>query len=169
MDSPEQPDENGRYANNYRMSAKRIQKITNWLIVGLFVGLGAGFILGIVGSSLFDDEFPMWYLILTIGVAASGLIVPLVIGAWLGGQAIRRGGGFVGLLLIAGGGLVVTGTQIESTTLFWTGIGVTTLAALLFFYIGIQAKVPIWLQLPILNSPRLYVRNKPVEKDDTKK
>ena len=169
MNSPEQPNKDGRYANNYRMSAEQIQKITNRLIILLFVGLGLGFILGIIGSSVFGSEFPLWYTILTIGIAASGVIVPLLVSAWLGGQAIRRGGGFVGLLLIVGGGLLVTGNAIENTPLFWTGVGVTILAGLLFFYIGIQAKVPIWLQLPILGSPRLYVRNKPTKKDDANK
>jgi len=169
MSSSEVPDKNGRYANRYRMTDEFIKKTTNRLIILLFAGLTLGLVLGIAGSSIFDNEMPLWYLIITIAVAASGLIIPLYVSAWLGGQAIRRGGGFVGLLLITGGGLLATGYSIENAMLFWVGIGVTALATLLFIYIGVQAKVPMWLQLPILNSPRLYVRNKPASKNEPKK
>ena len=169
MSSPEVPNIDGRYANGYRMTDAYIKKTTNRLIILLFAGLTLGLIMGIAGSTIFDNEMPLWYVVITIAVAASGLVVPLYVSAWLGGQAIRRGGGFVGLLLITGGGLMVTGSSIENSTLFWTGIGVTALAALLFVYIGVQAKVPMWLQLPILNSPRLYVRNKPTDKNKSKK
>ena len=64
----------------------------------------------------------------------------------------------IGLLFVFGIGALAANQYFENPTVWlWLGAGSLVVSGLLFFYIGFQAKVPIWLQLPILNSPRVYI------------
>jgi len=156
---PQKKNSDGRYENtNYRNSDKFIQTATNWLVAWIFIGPGIGAGLGILGDSIFGaSNAPQWYTIIAISFAISGVALPLTVGAWLGASALNKYAGPVGLLLVLGIGANAYG-QIFGGMMTWVGIGAIVLSVVLFFYIGFQAKVPIWLQLPILKSPRLYIR-----------
>jgi hypothetical protein len=169
---------NGRYEDtNYRYSTKFINQVSAWLTAWIFIGLGIGAGLSALGYVIFGGglKIPDWYNIIAISFAASAIVIPLIVGAWLGGAAINKYGGLVGLLLVFGIGVFTTGYILSSTLWYWIGIGAMALSTILFFYIGFQAKVPIWLQLPILNSPRLYLskgeqpKKKPRKVKDTSK
>jgi len=156
---PQKKNSNGRYENtNYRYSDKFIQTATNWLVAWIFIGISIGAGLGILGDSIFGaSNAPQWYTIIAISFAISSVALPLTVGAWLGASALNKYAGPVGLLLVLGIGANVYG-QIFGGMMTWIGVATIVLSGALFFYIGFQAKVPMWLQLPILRSPRLYVR-----------
>jgi hypothetical protein len=159
-DLPQQKKTNGRYENtNYRYSDKFIRRMTGWLIALIFIGPAIGLGLGILGDTLFGTgDAPSWYTAIAISFVIGGVALPLVVSAWFGASALNKYAGPVGLLLIFGiGGLVYSKYSSDPTLWNWLGAGSLVLSTLLFFYIGLQAKVPIWLQLPILNSPRLYI------------
>ena len=168
--SPQQKKINGRYeGTNYRYSDKFIRKVTIWLIAAMFVGPAIGVGLGIFGDTLFGaGDVPDWYMLTCVSFAIGGVLVPLLVSAWLGATAMNKYAGPVGLLFVFGIGAVSTAKYLGDPTLWvWIGIGSIVLAGLLFFYIGFQAKVPIWLQLPILNSPKLHL-SKPKSKKNKK-
>jgi hypothetical protein len=151
---------NGRYEDtNYRYSTKFINTLTGWLIAWIFIGTGLGFGLGALGDVFYaHTDVPTWYTVLAVTVMASGVGLPLLVGAWLGASALNKYAGPVGLLLCAGIGALTYGKVVEGQSM-WIWIGATTLVVCvgLFFLIGFRAKVAMWLQLPILNSPRLYI------------
>ena len=160
---------NGRYEDtNYRYSDKFIKRMTGWLIAYIFIGVGAGFGLGALGDVFFaDTTTPQWYTITAISLIVSGIGLPLLVGAWLGASALHKYAGPVGLLLIAGIVATTVGKTVEGQSMWlWIGNSAMIVSIVLFFYIGLQAKVPIWLQLPMLRSPRLYLnKNKKSEED----
>lgn len=160
---------NGRYEGaNYRFSDRFIKLMTRWLIAYIFIGVGLGFAVGAMGDVFFaDTDTPMWYTVLAISLISSGVGLPLLVGAWLGGMAINKYAGPVGLLLVLGIGATAAGSNVAGATMWiWIGIGAIILSVVLFFYVGFQAKVPIWLQLPILKSPRLYLTKDEKSNDD---
>jgi len=159
-DAPQKKLANGRYeGTNYRYSNAFIKKMTGWLIALIFIGPAIGVVLAILGDSTYGaGNVPDWYTIMCMAFIASGIALPLTISAWLGASAINKYAGPVGLLLVFGIGASASSEYLENSTVwFWAGIGSMVLAGLLFFYIGFQAKVPMWLQLPIFNSPRVYI------------
>lgn len=153
----------GRYEGaNYRHSMQFIDRATKWLAAGIFIGLGLGLGLYLLGyyvlfTTTFGPKIPEWYSFVSAAFALGGIVIALIVGAWLGGNAINKYGGFIGLLLVFGIGVTAIGS-LGKTAWFWVGVGMLVLSTLLFFYIGFKAKVPMWLQLPILNSPRLHLR-----------
>jgi hypothetical protein len=159
---------NGRYENtNYRYSDKFIKVATGILIAWIFVGLALGLTMGALGDVIYaDTDVPAWYTAIAIGLCISSVGLPLLVGGWLGAQALNKYGGPVGLLLFLGIGATAFGSTIEGQSM-WAGIGVAAIvvSVLLFFYLGFKAKVDMWLQLPILNSPRLYVARKDQKKN----
>ena len=160
---------NGRYeGTNYRYSDKFIKRMTNWLIAYIFIGFGAGFAVGALGDVFFaGTDTPQWYTIIAVSLMLSGVGLPLLIGAWLGASALNKYAGPVGLLLVLGIFASAIGSTVKGQSM-WVAIGVGSIivSVVLFFYIGLQAKVPIWLQLPILRSPRVYLtKDKQSEKD----
>jgi hypothetical protein len=161
---------NGRYeGTNYRYSDKFIRVMTGWLIAWIFIGVGLGFGLGMMGSVFFpNSDAPAWYTTLAIGIAVSGVGLPLLVGAWLGASALNKYAGPVGLLLCFGVGALVYGKNLENHVMWtWIGFGSLVLSVGLFFLIGYRAKVAIWLQLPVFHSPHLYISKG--EPDDKKK
>ncbi len=147
-----------RYENGYRSSDAFIRRMTTWLIVSLITGPVLGFLTGVLGSVLYDNSAPDWVAVVAIAFVTLGLGIPLLVGAWFGGRAVHRFGGVVGILLFLGIASFVMGEVLGLGLWLWLGVGASILAVILFFYLGFQAKVPIWLQLPILSSPRLYIR-----------
>lgn len=165
----------GRYeGTNYRYSDTFIRRMTNWLIAYIFIGTGLGFGIGAMGDVFFaNTDTPTWYTVLAVTIMASGVGLPLLLGAWFGASALNKYAGSVGLLLCAGIGALAYGKVADDQTMWtWIGAGALIASVGLFFLIGFRAKVAMWLQLPILHSPRLYiskgeVRNK--KKIPTKK
>lgn len=154
---------NGRYeGKNYRYTDKFIRIMTGWLIAWIFIGLGIGFGLGALGDVIFSNGYshdvPDWYNVIAICFALSSAVLPLTVGAWFGAMAINKYAGPVGLLLVFGIGATAYGNVYKGQFMWeWIGIGSMVLSVVLLFYIGFQAKVPIWLQLPILGSPQVYL------------
>ena len=158
--TPQQKKSNGRYeGTNYRYSDAFINKVTAWLVAALFILPAIGFGLGALGNTIFvDTDIPDWYMITAGSLAIGGVLLPLAISAWLGATALNKYAGPVGLLLVFGISAASASDYTNDPSLWlWVGIGSMVLSGLLFFYIGFQAKAPVWLQLPILNSPRLYI------------
>jgi hypothetical protein len=171
--APQQKMANGRYEDtNYRYSDKFIKRMTTLLIVPIFAGPAIGFALGALGDVFFDNsnygyETPGWYTAIAISFLIGGIALPLAVGAWLGATALNKYAGPVGLLLVFGIGAAAAGSTIADSVMWtWIGIGAMVLSVLLFFYVGLQAKVPIWLQLPILQSPRVYLTKDKKSNDD---
>ncbi|WP_431279976.1 hypothetical protein [Leifsonia poae] len=150
----------------YRFSDKFISVTTTILITVMLVMIAAGFILGFVSDSLDSDAADVASSV-AIWLIIGGIALPLLIAAVLGGEAIRAGGGIIGFLLIVGLFATVAGSTemgqdalgpVWSSWAFWGGITMMALAVLGFFVIGWIAKVPMWLQAPVIGSPRVYVR-----------
>jgi hypothetical protein len=152
--------------NRYRFSDRFIA-IGTWVLIGiLVVCLGAGLLLGFIGDGVGGDAGEI-----LSGVAVcliiGGFAVPLLAAAVLGGEAIKRGGGIIGFFLIVGLGCAVAGGAggvaeelgpVWRPILLWGGIGLMVVACAGFWIIGYLAKVPMWIQAPVLGSPRLWVR-----------
>jgi len=163
---------NGRYeGNNYRFSDKFIKVMTGWLIAWIFIGTGLGFGLGALGDVFFATDYgpevPGWYTIMAISFAISGVALPLIVGAILGAMAINKYAAPVAILLLAAIGSYTYGKLVDGQGI-WMLYGIIggIVAIALFFYIGFQAKVPIWLQLPVLGSPRLYLTKDKASKEN---
>lgn len=164
---PEKKNANGRYENKYRYSDKLIETMTKWLVALVIIGPVLGFIISASASVVYGDfnDIPAWVNGIAIAFAIGGIALPLTVGAWFGATALNKYAGPVGLLLVFGIGAFTVGKVDDAQSMWlWIGLGSMILAGALFFYIGFQAKVPMWLQLPILQSPRLYVANKPASK-----
>ncbi|MBN9173847.1 MAG: hypothetical protein J0I70_06800 [Microbacterium sp.] len=141
-----------RYANNYRFPPAFIQRWTRicvWtLIAGVVVAAGAG-AGGIALSDAADrngDDSLSFLAFLVLLVAALGGVAVLfafVTSAFLGGEAIARGAGWIGIGLIAGLLCVAVGAAV-SPVVFGIGIGLSVLATIGFFIVGIRNRVPIW-------------------------
>lgn len=173
--TPQKKAANGRYEDtNYRYSDRFIKRMTTALIVPIFAGPAIGFALGALGDVFFNNsnygyETPGWYTITAISFLIGGIALPLLIGAWLGATALNKYAGPVGLLLVLGIGATAFGSVVEGQSMWSTiGIGAMIVSVALFFYVGLQAKVPIWLQLPILQSPRLYITKDKKSNEDTR-
>jgi hypothetical protein len=135
--------------NGFRYSPRFLRNWTIVLCVMVAVFPIAGFVL-LAGSDSPDPQ-PVGLTLLVSGVA-----LPILIGGVLGGNAIIRHGGWIGLLFFLGLATAVCGIAVG----FWlvvVGWVVTALAGLGFWLIGWRAHVPMWLQLPILYSPRFSV------------
>ena len=103
--------------------------------------------LGVLGNAIFGaGNIPSWYAITFIPSALGGISLPLVVCAWLGAAALSKYAGLVGLLLVFGIGTLAFSKHSGDRTL-WARIGISSLVVSmpLFFYIGFQVKVPIWL------------------------
>jgi len=169
ISTAEKKDKDGRYASQYRYSDKFISRMTGWLIACIFIGPGRAVVVGISGDAIFGNGLvPEWVTILAGSLAIAGIALPLLVGSWLGASAINRYAGPVGLLLFFGIAAVATGGPFGQPQWVTLGIGALIISLILFFYIGFQARVPIWLQLPILNSPRLYISHGEKKKPRTR-
>ena len=114
-------------------------------------------------------------LLITVGEAMSngavflivgGFVLPLLIAAILGGEAIAPGAGLLGFGLIAGLALFAL-MQAEyfrdlvgpwAPGALWGGLALMIMSGIGFWLVGRAAKVPMWLQAPVPGSPRVYVQ-----------
>jgi hypothetical protein len=169
--TPQKKMANGRYeGKNYRYTDKFIKRMTIAMVSLVFIGPAIGFGLGALGDVIFTNgyspEVPSWYTIMAISFVASGIALPLIIGAWVGAMAVNKYAGPLGLLLVFGLGASSYGISQGHVMWTWIGIGAMLLSTILLFYVGLKAKVPIWLQLPILYSPRFYITKDKVSNED---
>ena len=155
-----------RPAGTFRFSDRFIKTATTIISTVMVVSVIAGFIIGPLSSKVAGEAGD------ALGTAAialiiGGTVVPLLLAAVLGGEAIRAGGGFIGFFLIAGM-LAATagGTELGLELLgrawapwaLWSGVAMMVLAGAGFWIIGWIARVPMWLQAPFPGSPRVIVR-----------
>ncbi|MDJ0336016.1 hypothetical protein QMG83_12345 [Salinibacterium sp. G-O1] len=128
-------------AYRYRFSARTIRNWTKVLTAAVFIVPVAGLIYG----STLDSSPEPWQELLVQGLLYGGIVVPLLIAAVLGGEAIWPGGGFIGALFVAGliGGSLGVGNGIQWLAI--TGFVAAVLGVGGFFAIGFAAKVPMWI------------------------
>lgn len=155
-----------RPAGTFRFSDRFIQMATTILMTFMLVSVAAGFIIGPMSDNVpgeAGDALGNTAGALVIG----GLVVPLLLAAVLGGEAIRAGAGIIGFFLIVGMLAAVAGsTELGQEMLgrawtpwaFWGGSALMVLAVAGFWIVGWIARVPMWIQAPFLGSPRLVVR-----------
>ena len=140
----------------YRLSDKTIRLWTKILITVMIVGIVGGFAFSAIAISILGDE--EWIntvtLLIMVGV---GVAVPLVVSAILGGIAIHRFG-FIGTALLAVSMIVFGfGAATGDSVLAIVGAVGIIAGGLLTWLFGYLGKVPMWLQLATISSPRLYV------------
>lgn len=160
------PAQASRPTGMFRFSDRFIKTATTVLITVMLVSIAAGFIIGPLSDNVAGEAGDA--LGLTAGaLIIGGLVVPLLLGAVLGGEAIRAGAGFIGFFLIVGMFAVVAGsTELGQEMLgpvwtpraFWGGSALMVVAGASFWIVGWFARVPMWLQAPFRGSPRLIVR-----------
>jgi len=142
--------------NGFRYSPRFIRGWTIALIAILIVFPVVG--IALLASSDSPDPQPVGLALVIVGVAG-----PILVSAILGGNAIRRGGGWVGLVFTLGFAGVVAGPFMTDAAVPF-GVAVTIIGTVMlvagvagFFVIGSKAGVPMWIQAPMLGSPRLYL------------
>jgi hypothetical protein len=130
--------------NPYRFSPQFIRRMTVILCIAIVVIPGAGIAYGLTLGS----DYEPWQGAIATGLLIGGFGVPLLAAAVLGGEAIRRGGGFVGFLFAAGliGG--PTGSTLGIPWLAIAGYVALGVSVVLFFVIGFASKVPMWIGTP---------------------
>ncbi|HSO90778.1 MAG TPA: hypothetical protein VLR70_06490 [Arthrobacter sp.] len=128
------------------------------ITAGLIIGPLSSKVAGEAGDALGNAA---------IALIIGGTVVPLLLAAVLGGEAIRAGAGFIGFFLIVGllaatAGSTELGLELLGPVwapwALWGGIALMALAVAGFWIVGWIARVPMWLQAPFLGSPRVIVR-----------
>ena len=134
----------------YRLSDDTIRIWTRVLSISIPVLVLAGFIVMFVGNHIADsnpgmdvEESPLW--ILGGCIMVSGAVVPLLIGAALGGEALHKNGWIVGVLLA--GGVIATsiGDVFDVGGLKWGGLAAMCVGGIGFFVLGFIRRVPMWI------------------------
>ena len=133
-----------RTENPYRFSKTFIRRMTVILGIAIVVLPAAGFIYG----ATLGPGYEQWQSNIALGLTAGGFGLPLVAASVLGGEAIRRGGGFVGFLFAAGLIAGPSGTVFGISWLAVVGYLALGLGVVLFFVIGFLSKVPMWIGTP---------------------
>ncbi|NUU08408.1 hypothetical protein [Leifsonia sp. C5G2] len=128
-----------RRPQGYRLSERTIQRWTRGLIYAMLIGFAIGGVIALVGVIINNNDLPP----LGLGLAVLWALVILLIAAFMGGQALGRFGGILGLALIAGIVFGLTGDLI-APWVHWAGLAVAVLAGIGFFIMGIWRRVPIW-------------------------
>jgi hypothetical protein len=98
-------------------------------------------------------------------LGGGGLAIPLILGAILGGLAINKYA-WIPLLFVVGGLLTIGASAVDGLGyLAPYAIASMILGGIAVFVIALGfTKVPVWLQLPILKSPRLTIRDNKTKK-----
>lgn len=167
---------NPQYENNYRFSPETMKKLRkrfliSWGVSGA-IGIIGFFVFAAIISSQYDpnglgNPMPGW----TDAVGGVILLItfvafPLVYSAWLGGRSIHRFGP-LGTVTAVVGLMVMLAGKYFGLQYAVAGVVITVVGVAVSFYLGHIANVPMWLQLPIFRSPRLYI-NKPTEEASKK-
>jgi hypothetical protein len=163
----------GRPVGGYRFSNRFISVVTALILLVMGVTVVGGFVLGTFSDSIEGME-PEDVVDLSGVIIVAGFLVPLLIAAILGGEAIRRGGGLVGFGLILGVGLFTALPTLDMfeflgawrIPLIWIGAGLIVVSGVGFWLLGRAAGVPMWLQAPVVGSPRVYVQGRSEKQGD---
>lgn len=142
-----------RYANHYRFPPEfiaRWTRICSWVLVGaLVLGIGsfaAGVAMDDAADRTGDDTLSfLAFLVIMFAAVIGGGGVAFSFGtaAYLGGAAIARHGGWLGILLTVGLVSIVVGA-VTLPIVMNIGFWIVGLAVVGVFIIGIRAGVPIW-------------------------
>lgn len=165
-----------RYENGYRLSdrALKIWSRITFSIMG--VGLAGLTVVIIITAVKYGnastDDIPAIYLNLMWVFGGIALAIPLALGAIVGGLAIHRLG-WIPLLVMILGILAVGLSKVDGFgVLSAYGFTAIVVGVIGIFLLAIfRTKVDIWFALPILKSPRWYLRgeNKEDKDDDLSK
>lgn len=147
--------------NPYRFSPAFIRRMTVALCIAIVVVPSAGIVYGLTLGS----DYEPWQGAIATGLLIGGFVVPLVTAAVLGGEAIRRGGGFVGFLFAAGLIAGPPGSVLDIPWLAVVGYVALGLGVALFFVIGFMSKVPMWIGTP---GSKIASWNDPDDPDTTR-
>lgn len=164
--------EEKRYDNEYRLSETTLKRWTRALIALLIAGVGGCVVVMLVAGIMYGngpvDEIPSWVFPTMSWLAGLGIVIPLIGASILGGLAIHRFG-WIPLLVLVLGMIVASFSNLFGVGyLAIYGFIAIGLGVIGIFVIAVKfTKVPIWLQLPMLFSPRLYLR-KAKKKKETK-
>lgn len=141
-----------RYENNYRLPQSVIKRWTRICLIVLFgsivVGMGAGAGGGATGDMADERHsaalgaLSVVLLVIAAVFGAGGFLFALGASAYLGGEALQRGGGWVGIVLIIG---------LLGTTAGWAlgpvwgvvGIVLMVLGVVGLIVMGSRARVPM--------------------------
>lgn len=155
-----------RPAGTSRFSARFITLATRVLLTLMAVSVAAGFILGPLSDTV-DGEAGDTLGVIAAALVIGGILVPLLLAAILGGEAIRAGAGIIGFFLIVGMTSAIAGSTelgyellgpVRTPWAFWGGVALMALSVLAFWIVGWIARVPMWIQAPFIGSPRVVVR-----------
>jgi hypothetical protein len=145
-----------RKPGTFRFDTATTDRWTRVLLVVLGVTVGVGIGLGIASDSA---GAPDWLATAATVVVIAGVAVPLLVAAVLGGEAITRGGGLVGALLVAGMAVAGWGFWDDSTPWKVAGFALAGAAVVGFWVMGWRAGVPMYVGLPW--SHGRVVQNRP--------
>ncbi|GAA2086806.1 hypothetical protein GCM10009840_25680 [Pseudolysinimonas kribbensis] len=122
----------------YRLSGRAIRIWTRVLVLVIVIGVVVGGA-GLIVAAAVDSEVLAIAGMSTLGAA---ILLPLLLGAYLGGESLARFGGLVGLVLVAGMIVGATGSVIGSW-IAWLGLALVLLATAGFFVMGFSRRVPM--------------------------
>jgi hypothetical protein len=122
----------------YRLSQRTIRIWTRVLVAAIFVGLAAAIVVFVIAGIL-ESEFLS---IVAASILGAAILLPLLLGAYLGGESLARFGGLVGLVLVAGMVLGATG-MVTKAWFGWLGLGLVLLATVGFWVLGFHRRVPM--------------------------
>ena len=158
-----------KQSSTYRLSDAFIKLWTRILVTILCVGIGAGMAvmiyLLVVYGDVATEDLPSWAVPSLVILFGAGFGIPLILGAILGGIAINKYA-WIPLLFVVGGLLAIGVSAVDGYEFLAPyAIASMVLGGISVFIIALGfTKVPVWVQLPILKSPRASVR-----KNNTKK
>jgi hypothetical protein len=146
----------------YRLSSATIKKWNRVIFTTMGIGIG-GLVLVFAIMAIFFNRGPdsvetvMMYLAIGFGLLA--VVVPLIMGALLGGLAIHQSG-WVPLLVVIGGLLCTGLAQLDGFGgVLPYAIAAMVLGTIATILLGIfRSQVDVWFGLPVFGSPRLNVR-----------
>ena len=138
-----------RNNNGFRMSDGFIERWTRVLAVSVVAVPVLGIALGFASDG---DWAPSWLGDAAVVIIAVGVVVPLLLAAVMGGEAITRGGGLIGALLTFGIVALVAGSGLDRPGWATAGTVALVVSAPGFVWIGWRAGVPMtFLGIPVRN------------------
>jgi hypothetical protein len=127
--------------NSYYRYSDRFIAITTRVLIGiLIVGVGGGFLVGALSGATYKLR---WLGNVATPLVIGGMAIPILGGAFLGGESLMRFGGFVGLALIAGLVAAAIGFAVGPVLLGIAGAVVAVLSVVGFYLMGFKANVPV--------------------------
>ena len=120
-------------SNGFRIRAGFIERWTRVLVVSVVAVPVLGIALGFASDG---DWAPSWLGDAAVVIIAAGVVVPLLLAAVMGGEAITRGGGFIGALLTFGIAAAAAGSVLDRPGWMTAGFAALVVSVAGFFWIG---------------------------------